>query len=224
MAYGFQSISSGDFVQIDDSYSNFKVVSSGTGTAGYWIAFPAQAHIPLIMIRMTSTNGTIFGALGDPSNIELARFNISSNGSNTFSYVILAPQNGAVSADPYGLRILDSTSTCVFDSGLLYMELDDVHLISCTSSAPASVVVSYPACPRGVRYVDLNSTATHYVYFTGSYNGVGWVAQRRFPLIAFQGTDTVRHWYGSNTFYYNGAYNYYEMFLGSVRPHISGYF
>lgn len=230
MTYGFQSRSSGDFVQIDDSYANFRVLQSGTATSNFWVTFPAQSVKPTIMVRWPAGK---YMCLQDAETITTTRFwafNPAGGANYVYSYVILIPMAGTVSADPYGLRVFDSSSVCVFDSGLSYMSLDQVNVLDFTLTTfqaiggitrPRYVVypVSYPTPPSGSRYINLNVLAP-VGYFWDSPDGI----YARYVCYGTWNSDTSVTY---SVTYYNVAQfeaGYVLILMGSFRPAISGYF
>ena len=126
MSYGFKSISSSGFVQIDDLYSNYTLLQSGFASGSFEnIGYPAVAGLIIGMVRIGFGN--------------TFRFNSGSSG-GAYEYRIYARNEDIPASISNGIRILTPSSRVVFDSGVrkLQIALATYGLFS-GSSAPITL-------------------------------------------------------------------------------------
>lgn len=110
MSYGLRIYNESGYVQIDDTYSNFTVIASGSGASAQEITFPAQARPPLVLISPASD--------GQP----LVRWSLQTSSfqvrGGSFSYKVLVPTSDiGAGAESYGLRVYNASGGICFDSG-----------------------------------------------------------------------------------------------------------
>jgi hypothetical protein len=144
-------------IQIDDTYFNMAVLSSGVATMT--TQYPGMTQGFYTTVSATSPDGSpLTLAIGAPSDsrIFVACFRVAVSGS-TYTWTIIGAGNGisasgasfpfyvlgrpAAGSSGYGLRVRDGTGKITFDSGFKYARVLDV--INTTYSAAAGGV-SYP--------------------------------------------------------------------------------
>ena len=109
MSYGFKSISSAGFVQIDDSYSNYTLLQSGFATGSFGnISYPAVAGEVMAMVKIGI--GHVFDVV-----------NGSSGGA--YEYRIYARNQDIPASLTNGMRIRSSSNFVVFDSGVRKLQV-----------------------------------------------------------------------------------------------------
>jgi hypothetical protein len=102
MSYGFTSISNAGFVQIDDLYSNYTLLQSGTVVNSGMPSAPAGS---IIMVRLAIN--TIFHGF-----------------SGTYEYRIFVKKSSVASASGYGMKVMTGSSEVVFDSDVVALKID----------------------------------------------------------------------------------------------------
>jgi len=122
MTYGFRSISSGGFVQIDDSFSNFTLLQSGVATGSFLnISYPSSPVQVFGMIKIP------IGAFFDVRNG--ARINVSGGNFGTqipYDYRIYARNQDFPASINQGIKVFNSSGQTIFDSGVLKVQADAV--------------------------------------------------------------------------------------------------
>lgn len=103
MSYGFRSISSSGFVQIDDSFSNFTLLQSGVAVGSF------------LNISYPSVPTQVFGFVKIP--LGSAFYITSGAGSTPYEYRIYARNEDIPASISYGMRVRSASNAVVFDSG-----------------------------------------------------------------------------------------------------------
>jgi hypothetical protein len=123
MSYGFKSISSAGFVQIDDLYSNYTLLQSGTASGNFGnISFPAVSGETMALVKIGI--GNVFDVIN------------GSSGGN-YEYRIYARNQDIPASITNGIRILSPSNFVVFDSGVRKVQVATASygLFSISSSA-----------------------------------------------------------------------------------------
>lgn len=158
MAHGIQVFGDSGYAQIDQDYSNFGLLASGsvsvaapgdmyTSSTFTTISFPDTGVRPLIFVR-SPANGA-FVQLRELGNT-FARFGlVTSNGyyfytSGVLEYQIYAPVNHILSNDSYGMAIYRPDGQLSFHSGMNSMR---IHSIANINTVASSVAISAPSNP-----------------------------------------------------------------------------
>lgn len=138
MSFGLEvQNSTGDLV-IDADFRNFEIIAEGTSThpgsglnSYVDIAFPATANPPLVFVRSTGYGLGCASLLRDGSgNYTSARlYSEAPYNAFSFDWFVAAPAD-AVSSDDWGLQVFDASAKKVFDSGVRYIQFQDVVPIS----------------------------------------------------------------------------------------------
>jgi len=102
MSFGFKSISNAGFVQIDDLYSNYTLLQSGTVVNSGMPSAPAES---IIMVRLA---------------INTVTFNFS----GTYEYRIFVKKSSVATASGYGMKVMTGSSEVVFDSDIVALKID----------------------------------------------------------------------------------------------------
>jgi hypothetical protein len=104
MAYGLTVVNDSSYVQIDENYSNYAMVASGTAASGSAIGMPAGYGHFIFMVRA-------------PYGSTLVRTGTSTVTGATWEYQLYA-QNAevGVAGGDRGLRVYNAAGTCSFSS------------------------------------------------------------------------------------------------------------
>lgn len=160
MAYGFLALNNSGAVQVDENYSNYKVIASGTATGKSVVYFTDYGVVPLIMVRPV-TLGTWITGYGQ---ITTSSFNTLCGNSTTqvqYYYKVLVPVSSVTaSGESFGLRVFNSANTLMFDSG----HTDQLR-ISTVADVTPSTSTTYVTTPTssGSYYVSLNPCNLYFV-------------------------------------------------------------
>jgi hypothetical protein len=122
VAYGISIANNSGFVQIDEQFSNFRVVASGTATgngSNNPIYFPDYGLIPLIMVRPVTLGHKIATDGIWYTNRFSAICSVPGGAvGQAFYYKVLVPvANVGASSDSFGLRVFGPSGQINFDSG-----------------------------------------------------------------------------------------------------------
>lgn len=109
MSFGFRSISSGNFVQIDGDFSNFTLLQSGFASGSFLnISFPA---VP------TQVIGLVKLGLGDSFYIT------GGSSGGVYEYRIYARNQDIPASESNGIRVRNASNQVVFDSGVRKLQV-----------------------------------------------------------------------------------------------------
>jgi len=159
MTYGYIQYNNSGYVQIDDTYSNLKEVSSGTAWTGRETYFPDNGKIPLIAFKNTySVN--LFMSL---YRVSTSSFIIVTENSTVYpiDYKVYSTTDTPSPAGGYGMRIFNPSGNCLFDSNYGYMGIKYISDITSTL-APADSVNDF-----NVSSVTHNVGSNGYVFLNG---------------------------------------------------------
>jgi hypothetical protein len=126
MTYGFKSISSAGFVQIDDLYSNYTLLQSGTASGNFGnISFPAVSGETMALVKIGI--GHVFDIIN------------GSSGGN-YEYRIYARNQDIPAAINNGIKVFSPSGAVVFDSGVRKVQVATASYgLFSTSSSPITL-------------------------------------------------------------------------------------
>jgi hypothetical protein len=159
MTYGYIQYNNDGYVQIDDTYSNLKEVSSGTLYTGYETYFPGTSSIPLIAFKNTySVNQFMY-----LYRVSTSSFIIQAENSAQYpvDYKVYSTTDTPSPAGGYGMRIFNPSGVCLFDSNYGYMGIKYISDITSTL-APVNGVSDF-----NVTSVTHNVGSNGYVFLNG---------------------------------------------------------
>ena len=109
MSFGFRSISSANFVQIDGDFSNFTLLQSGFASGSFLnISFPAVPSQVIGLVKL---------GLGD-------QFYITGGSSGgVYEYRIYARNQDIPATEGHGIRVRNASNQVVFDSGVRKLQV-----------------------------------------------------------------------------------------------------
>lgn len=127
MSHGISVISDSGYAQIDQDYSNYVVIASGTGTTSVLYTKPTTDPRAILLVSCDDTQGYIYSldiksGVFTPSNqwgvfIEYIYWGDVNTNYVTFHYVWLLPSEAvAESGDQYGMIVYGPTGGRVFSS------------------------------------------------------------------------------------------------------------
>ena len=141
MSYGFQSFSSSGYAQIDQDYSNYALLQSGTvGTGNNTVYFPAQPVPPLVMVRIPLTATVFCPSMNGSGAVSTSSFYI--NASAGAEYRVYARVQDMSASGTYGLRVYNGSGAVVFDSGKQVLRIATVGYMAAT---PTTAAVTLPS-------------------------------------------------------------------------------
>lgn len=164
MAYGLQVLNNSGATQVDEMYSNYRVIASGMGTGKNIVYFTDYGVKPLIMVRPVNF-GTWIAGYNTVSTNSFTALCGNSGTQEQFYYKVLVPMIvTTVSTEAYGLRVFDSSGGLTFDSG----HTDQLRVSLVVDYTP-STTAYYITAPTstGDYYVSLNPCNLINVYITG---------------------------------------------------------
>lgn len=191
MTYGYLQINTDGFTQIDDTYSNYILVASGTGTANNSnvVTFPTQTVIPLIAVGSISTGGRVTLTALSTSQFRLS---YAPNGAAnpTFAYKVYAPIE-TVTVGGYGLQVFNASGTAVFDSNQNYFRTRAITLVNPSTDFPTTINATLPVYTfthslGGTPYTFLNT-----MYQTTTYVGNGSQLFDLCPFISMPDNNSI---------------------------------
>ncbi len=134
MPFGYQQQNADGFVQVDETYSNYSLVASGTATTGNSVTFPTQATPPIVAIGVVGAGNFASMTVLETSNFTV----ISSSGVNfSYPYRIYAPVGGT-NTGGYGLQVFNASGGLTFDSKRNYLAIRSVTIVSPINDFPVT--------------------------------------------------------------------------------------
>lgn len=168
MTYGLLVKNSSGYIQIDDNYSNYTLIASGSVTINEsyrnsiriaTISFPSQAFPVSVCIGNT---GSAFVACVSRTSTSVG---LVANATVTISYRIY----GLISANPgttsgYGLIVKNGSGGVVFNSNLPYMRIGQI-----TTSIVGNATLPTVTHGYGANFVDITNTGSGIYLFIAQY-------------------------------------------------------
>ena len=184
MSYGFNIVNADGFIQIDDTYSNYYLVASGTAvsppagtsihfigkTGGTVVSFPTQAEIPLLFIRFSNTS--YYFILQDITTSSFMA--VISNSGNalaalSFEYRVYSRRTATAPRTGYGLQVFNASG------GPIYSSNDASAVIGISTTIPITLPITISKVDVGASnpfFLANNSSALLFIRPT-SYNSSG---------------------------------------------------
>ena len=211
MGYGARILNSSGYVQIDEDYSNYTLIQSGSVTSpATWgtternpgtVSFPAQSNPVIVCL------GTTGSAYVSVTSVTQSSFSIISDIAVTVSYRVYALIADASISNGYGLMVRNSSGKNVFHSNANYLRMHQLNFLQQTAAAATSsfghsfgaayVAVTgtwgtlglYTTNPYTAAYFVVSAfrNASNAVYFSGIYGRKGPPA----PVVGMQAFGTV---------------------------------
>ena len=211
MAYGAKILNSSGYIQIDESYSNYTLIQSGsvyspatwgaTNRTPGTVSFPAQSNPVVVCI---GTTGSAYVAV---VSVTQSSFSIISDIAVTVSYRVYALISDTSMASGYGFMVRNASGKNVFHSNANYLRMHQLNFLQQTAAAAtpsfghsfgaAYVAVTgtwdtlglYTANPFTAAYFVVSAfrNASNAVYFSGIYGRKGPPA----PVVGMQAFGTV---------------------------------
>lgn len=150
MSYGFSAQNQSGYVQIDQDYSNYTVVTTGTlsvagSEAGSAVSFTDRGSAPLVFAKTASN---VYVALKDVTNTS-ATFQTYDTAGNyaaaTISYMLCWPASTGSAPTGHGLCIYTPSGSVAFDSSRNYPRV--VNVLTAGALTPASPEASIGFSP-----------------------------------------------------------------------------
>jgi hypothetical protein len=196
MAYGLQIFNTSGIIQIDDEYSNFGLIASGTAYVTFpTLAPPGQGYLyhriyypdcgtpPLVFIRPLPNNIFFQAIVITPTYMEVQLWTIDGTltiAEGNIEYRIYAPMSQFAPSSGSGLVIRKANGQVAFDSSAALMRINGFHYLPLTNTFMRDYVIDYTAisAPTNCFFSVNGTTFIHDVYFydaEGSSNGGGGV-------------------------------------------------
>lgn len=168
MAYGLLVKNSSGYIQIDDNYSNYTLIASGSVTISEsyddsikiaTISFPSQSFPVSVCIGNT---GSAFVACVSRTSTSVG---LVASATVTISYRIY----GLISVNPgstsgYGLIVKNGSGGVVFNSNLPYMRIGQITTSTVGNATLPTVTHGY-----GANFVDITNTGSGIYLFIARY-------------------------------------------------------
>lgn len=162
MSHGLTVLNNSNFVQIDESFSNYRVIAEGTvGSSGGFVYFPNYGVIPIVMVQPLVVGQSLYAGSITSSFFGVGPLGVS------YKYKVLVPSNVvAHSGQSHGLRVYNGSNQLVFDSGNTGM-LRLKQLLNIPG--PFANQTFYTSLPysAGGNYMLLNSANLSYTFTHG---------------------------------------------------------
>lgn len=127
MTYGFKSISSTNFAQIDDSFENFVLVQEGVASGNFYnVPLVDSIQNVIVMVRLAYGNTFFTKSTTNPS----------------YEYRVYARQQLNQQNGGHGLIVNNSAGVRIFDSGVKKLNVRAVHYLTLSDGFSQ---VTYPS-------------------------------------------------------------------------------
>lgn len=159
MSYGILVKNSSDYIQIDENYSNYTLIASGS----VWVSASTVNQVNPATVYFASQSSPVVVCIGNTGGAVVALFATSassaqfvSSASTIVSYRIYANvANNPGSTSGYGLVVRNASSQVVFNSNLTYMRVGQLTFSTVGYYSMPTVYHSY-----GNAYVDITNSGS----------------------------------------------------------------
>lgn len=121
MAYGISILNESNYVQIDQDYSNYVIILSGTisisNTNTATLTYADLGITPMAMVKFHNTGTYITITRLDSTGMTLKT---KTTGTWAVPYMLAVPISSVTADTDYGMRVYNSSNQLVFDSGKKY--------------------------------------------------------------------------------------------------------
>lgn len=170
MSYGILVKNSSGYIQIDDNYSNYTLIASGS----VWVNASTVNQVNPATVYFANQSSPVVVCIGNTGGAVVALFTTSassaqfvSNASTTVSYRIYANvANNPGSISGYGLVVRNASSQVVFNSNLTYMRVGQL-----TFSTVGYYSMPTVYHPYGNAYVDITNSGSRAFLTIANYQG-----------------------------------------------------
>lgn len=175
MTYGLQIINGSGYTQIDDTYANFSLWSSGSASS--WGSFTYSYGDEIYLIRLPY--GGVFGY--DDGWW-------SSN--STVEYRCYRPANAVGGAGTHGIRVYGSSGSLLFDANQRTMKIYSVQQLDTWTVAMNNAYIGSPTGERP--WLEISCLGAHSIQNAdGGIGNVGFYA----GIVAYQnGDNSITFW------------------------------
>lgn len=159
MSYGILVKNSSGYIQIDDNYSNYALIASGS----VWVSASTVTRVNPATVYFASQSSPVVVCIGNTGGAVVALFAITdssaqfiSNASTTVPYRIYANvADNPGSTSGYGLVVRNASSQVVFNSNLTYMRVGQLTVSTVGYYSMPTVYHGY-----GNAYVDITNSGS----------------------------------------------------------------